>query len=253
MAVEAWDVSPLALLLGLVAGIAFVAASRAVLDWIGLGDPLDLAAPPPAAPAAAAGSAETRQSGGAREGGAGLRARKGGEPVAAGQPKTASEAGTGQRGNRSRMLLFVLVFTLHSFTEGVGLGVSFGGSVGLGPFMSLAIALHNVPEGLAIALVMVQQGKSALEAMAWAIFSSVPQAVMALPAFVFVDAFAPVLPVGLGLAAGAMVMMCWTELLPEAWDEVRGRGEQALLLAIIVVALGATSGFEVMLHPPPPP
>jgi zinc transporter, ZIP family len=49
-----------------------------------------------------------------------------------------------------KALLIVGVMTMHSFTEGVGVGVSFGGGIELGLFITLAIAVHNIPEGLAI-------------------------------------------------------------------------------------------------------
>jgi zinc transporter ZupT len=107
--------------------------------------------------------------------------------------------------NAHKALLIVGVMTLHSFAEGVGVGVAFGGGSELGEFISAAIAIHNVPEGLAISLVLVPRGASVLAAAGCCVFSSLPQPVMAVPAFLFVTAFAPVLPVGLGLAAGAMV------------------------------------------------
>lgn len=114
------------------------------------------------------------------------------------------------------MLLIVGVMTIHSFTEGVGVGAAFGGGEELGLVIALAIALHNVPEGLAISLVLVPRGVSVARAAGWSIFSSLPQPLMAVPAFVFVEAFEPVLPAGLGFAAGAMTWMVAGDLLPEA-------------------------------------
>jgi ZIP family zinc transporter len=114
------------------------------------------------------------------------------------------------------MLLIVGVMTIHSFTEGVGIGVSFGGGEEFGLVIALAIALHNIPEGLAISLVLVPRGVSVPRAAGWSIFSSLPQPLMAVPAFVFVEAFEPLLPVGLGFAAGAMAWMVAGDLIPEA-------------------------------------
>ena len=60
-----------------------------------------------------------------------------------------------------KALLIVGVMTVHSFTEGVGVGVSFGGGEALGAFITAAIAVHNIPEGLAISLVLVPRGVTA--------------------------------------------------------------------------------------------
>lgn len=121
----------------------------------------------------------------------------------------------GQRG-----LLIVMVMTIHSFAEGVAVGVAFGGGEKLALLITLAIAVHNVPEGLAISAVLRPKGASLLACIGWSIVSSLPQPFMAVPAFLFVDAFQPVLPYGLGFAAGAMVFMVLDALLPEAYEAV---------------------------------
>jgi hypothetical protein len=107
---------------------------------------------------------------------------------------------TEQANARRKIFLIMAVMTAHSAAEGVGVGVAWGGGERLGEFITLAIALHNIPEGLAIALVMVPRGASVLRAGLFAIGSSLPQPLLAVPAFLFVLAFAPWLPVGLGLA-----------------------------------------------------
>ncbi len=119
-----------------------------------------------------------------------------------------------------QMLLIVGIMTVHSFAEGVSVGVSWGDTQEFGALISIAIAIHNIPEGLAISLVLIPRGVSVLRAAGWSIFSSLPQPLVAVPAFLFVLVFRPFLPVGLGLAAGAMIWMVFTELLPEAVEDM---------------------------------
>lgn len=132
--------------------------------------------------------------------------------------------------NAKKALLVMGVMTVHSFTEGVGLGVSFATTAPthLGTFITLSLALHNVPEGLAVSIALVPRGLSVRRAFAWSVFTSLPQPLMAVPSYYFVEHFQALLPVGLGFAAGAMSFLALFELLPEA-AETTSVGHTVLL------------------------
>lgn len=142
-----------------------------------------------------------------------------------------------------KAIMIVGIMTLHSMAEGVGVGVSFGGGETLGTFITAAIAVHNIPEGLAISLVLVPRGVPVLQAAGWSIVSSLPQPLMAVPAFLFVTLFEPLLPVGLGLAAGAMIWMSQAELIPDALSET----SKEVVAATVALAIAAMLAFQAML------
>jgi zinc transporter ZupT len=136
-----------------------------------------------------------------------------------------------------KALLIVAVMTIHSVAEGVGVGAAFGGGETLGILIATAIAVHNIPEGLAISLVLVPRGTSVRAAAGWSVFSSLPQPLLAVPAFLFVTAFEGVLPAALCFAAGAMVWMVVRELLPEALSQASRRAVAGTALATFVAML----------------
>jgi zinc transporter, ZIP family len=142
-----------------------------------------------------------------------------------------------------KALLIVGVMTVHSVAEGIGVGVSFADTQSLGLVTALAIAVHNIPEGLAISLVLVPRGVRVLHAAGWSIVSSLPQPLLAVPAFAFVAAFSGLLPVGLGFAAGAMLWMVAAELLPDAFRAAPvGR-----VLVAGAIATGALVAFQAVI------
>jgi zinc transporter, ZIP family len=147
-------------------------------------------------------------------------------------------------GDARRALLIIAVMTAHSIAEGVGVGASFGGGGALGLAITVAIAIHNVPEGVTISLVMVPRGSRVRSAALWSIFTSLPQPLLAVPAFLFVEQFRAILPAGLGFAAGAMVWMVWRELLPETIRQLPSRRTAA---GWIAVSFAAMLGFQTYL------
>jgi len=141
-----------------------------------------------------------------------------------------------QGASARKALLLLGVMTAHSFAEGAGVGVSFGGAGELGVFITTAIAIHNIPEGLAICLVLIPRGTSVIKASLWSIFTSLPQPLMAVPAYLFVRMFEPLLPIGLGLAAGAMIWMVFAELIPDALKNATS-GSIGITVALAMTAL----------------
>ena len=155
-----------------------------------------------------------------------------------------AQLGSLRGADATRGILIVAIMTLHSLTEGIGVGVSFGGGLALGLFITIAIAVHNIPEGLAISLVLVPRGEPVWRAAAWSVFSSLPQPILAVPAFLFVESFRPFLPVGLGFAAGAMLWMVFAEMIPEALEDAP-RDAVALTVTLSLVAMIA---FQALLR-----
>mmetsp|Transcript_19925 Transcript_19925/g.44899 ORF Transcript_19925/g.44899 Transcript_19925/m.44899 type:complete len:239 (-) Transcript_19925:70-786(-) len=117
-----------------------------------------------------------------------------------------------------KVFLMVAVMTLHSLSEGLGIGVSFTGKDGahLGAFISASLAMHNIPEGLAVALVLMPRGVSKFSTVLWSIFTSMPQPLIAVPVFMFASHFIFWQSVGLGFAAGSMIWVTCFELLADA-------------------------------------
>jgi zinc transporter ZupT len=141
-----------------------------------------------------------------------------------------------------KAILIVVVMTVHSTAEGVGVGSAFGGGEGFGLLIAAAIALHNVPEGLAISLVLVPRGTRVRTAAWWSVFSSLPQPLMAVPAFLFVEAARGALPLGLGFAAGAMIWMVCFELVPDALSQSSRRS----VLGITALSFAAMLAIQTL-------
>ena len=128
-----------------------------------------------------------------------------------------------------RIALILITLFIHSFPEGLAIGVAYGsGEANLGLIMAVAIAIHNIPEGLAVALPLRAEGVSGWKCVGWAIVSGVPQLIAAVPAYLAVIAFRPILPYAFGFAAGAMIFLVLSEMIPESRATERQRLSSAV-------------------------
>ena len=213
------DGLPTLLIGGLVAGVVLVEVADRVLDAADVGGDgghdaaHDHADDPDADAAAAAVDGEARTDGD-------------GEPHSHDHP---IDVEAFAEGDLKKLVLILGILTVHSFPEGVAVGVSFAelglesgvGVLGisvplLAVFMTVAISIHNIPEGTAIAIPMRAMGLSKWRMVGAAVFSSLPQPIGAVIAFGFVTWAESFLPFGFGFAAGAMIYLVLTEFIPEA-------------------------------------
>lgn len=137
-----------------------------------------------------------------------------------------------------RVWLFVLAIALHNLPEGMAIGVSFAqGDLQVGLPLTTAIALQDIPEGLAVAMALRGAGLSPLAAAAIAAASGVLEPVGALLGVGLSGGLAATYPLGLGLAAGAMLFVVSHEVIPET----HRNGHQT------PATIGLMAGFAVMM------
>lgn len=132
----------------------------------------------------------------------------------------------------------ILRNVLHSASEGVAIGVAMVLDPRLGVFVALALALHNVGEGISLTAALGER-VAAGHAAGLSVASKISQPLLALAAFALAPALAGFLPAGLGFAAGALLFLVLTELVPDAY-------ERAPALGIALVVSGAAGGVVLL-------
>ncbi|WP_432695655.1 ZIP family metal transporter [Marinobacterium sp. YM272] len=115
-----------------------------------------------------------------------------------------------------RVWLFSLAIALHNLPEGMAIGVSFsGGDLSVGLPLTTAIAVQNVPEGLAVAMALRAAGMQPLTAALLAGATGLMELLGAFLGIGVASGIPVAYPVGLGLAAGAMIFVVSHEVIPE--------------------------------------
>jgi ZIP family zinc transporter len=137
-----------------------------------------------------------------------------------------------------RVWLFVFAIALHNLPEGMAIGVSFSqADMAVGLPLTTAIALQDIPEGLAVALALRGAGFSPALSVLVAAASGVLEPIGALLGIGVSSGMALAYPVGLGLAAGAMLFVVSHEVSPET----HRNGHQT------PATIGLMAGFAVMM------
>jgi zinc transporter, ZIP family len=127
--------------------------------------------------------------------------------------------------------LFVLAIALHNLPEGLSVGVAYGDTAAsTGYAMTLGIGAQNLPEGLAVAAALLAGGMTRGRAFLVALLTGLLEPLGGLIGALAVGASEALLPWGLAFAAGAMLFVVSGEVLPET--HVPGR-ERSATFAVI--------------------
>ncbi len=140
--------------------------------------------------------------------------------------------------NINKVMLFVLAIAIHNLPEGIAAGVGFGtGDNGQALLIASGIALQNIPEGMVIIAPMLAAGISPRRTMVCAIATGVVEVIGTLIGYLAVNIATIILPIALSFAGGTMLYVVSDEML----NETHAHGhERAATYSMIV-------GFCVML------
>lgn len=130
-----------------------------------------------------------------------------------------------------RVLLFVMAIAIHNLPEGIAAGVGFGtGDVEDALIIAGGIALQNIPEGMVIIAPMLAAGMSHGRTFAAALATGVVEVVGTLLGFFAVSISSTILPFALAFAGGTMLYVISDEMIPETHAHGNERGATYALL-----------------------
>src|SRR5210317_2602250 len=144
-----------------------------------------------------------------------------------------------------RTTLLTLAITLHNIPEGLAIGVLFGGvaagfdgaTIGGAVALALGIGLQNFPEGFAVSMPIRRQGLSRRKSFLYGQASAIVEPIAAVIGAWAVLTFEPILPYALAFAAGAMIFVVVEEVIPETQQDNH----------IDIATMGFIGGFIVMM------
>ena len=142
------------------------------------------------------------------------------------------EAHPSQTEQLNKILLFVMAIAIHNLPEGIAAGVGFGtGDTGEALIIAAGIALQNIPEGMVIIAPMLAAGMSHGRTFVAALMTGVVEVIGTLLGFFAVSVSTAVLPFALAFAGGTMLYVISDEMIPETHAHGCERGATYALLA----------------------
>ncbi len=151
----------------------------------------------------------------------------------------------GVRAHLSRTTMLALAVTIHNLPEGMAVGVVLYGAMTSGMdipvaaalAMSIGIAIQNIPEGAIVSMPMRAAGNSRKRSFAIGALSGLVEPVGALLVIMLASVMTSMLPYALAFAAGAMLYVVVEELIPEASEHPHSN----------LSTIGFAAGFVLMM------
>ena len=144
-----------------------------------------------------------------------------------------------------RTTKLILAVTLHNIPEGMAVGVVLAGamnsdtgiSVAGAMALSLGIAIQNIPEGAIVSMPMKSDGNGKRRSFLYGVLSGVVEPLAGIVTILLIDMLLPMLPWLLAFAAGAMIYVVVEELIPEAQTGPHSN----------IATIGVAFGFVLMM------
>ena len=134
--------------------------------------------------------------------------------------------------NLSKILLFVAAIAIHNLPEGIAAGVGFGsGDTSQALLIAGGIALQNIPEGMVIIGPMLAAGVSPTKTFVSAMITGLVEVLGTLVGYFSVSIASAILPFALAFAGGTMLYVISDEMIPETHAHGSQRGATYALLA----------------------
>ncbi|MBS3816796.1 MAG: ZIP family metal transporter [Candidatus Thermoplasmatota archaeon] len=134
-------------------------------------------------------------------------------------------------------ILLSIGIALHNLPEGVAIGSSFSVSYQVGLVLAILVGIHNLPEGMAVGAALCIGGVKARKVLLITALAGVPMGLGAFLGAFFGGISTLALSLSLGFAAGAMLYIVFDELIPDAHEKAEGHS------AIIGILMGIILGI----------
>lgn len=140
--------------------------------------------------------------------------------------------------NLNKVLLFVIAIAIHNLPEGIAAGVGFGSdNVSEAFLIAGGIALQNIPEGMIIIAPMLSAGITPRKTFICALATGLVEVVGTLLGYFAVSIASAVLPFALAFAGGTMIYVVSDEMIPETHAHGSERGATYALLVGFCIML----------------